>query len=89
MIFTDPNDARMNLCMQNDSTFHGNLNSRRLNYTIATSQSQQDIFDMVSFSGEWATDEAHLHLNHRISTHNCTHKSGTQKYGTTWRQQLP
>ena len=45
----------------NDSAFHGNLISRRLNHTIPTSQSQQGIFDMAYFSGERATEEAHLH----------------------------
>ena len=37
IIFTDPNDARMTLRIPNVSAFHGNLISRRLNYTIPTS----------------------------------------------------
>ena len=40
IIFTDPNDARMTLRISNDSAFHGNLISRRLNYTIPTSLSR-------------------------------------------------
>ena len=67
-MFTDPYDARMTLRIPNDSAFHGNLISRRLSYTIPTSQSQQGIFDMACFSSERATEEAHLHMNRRISS---------------------
>ena len=49
IISTEPNVARMNLWIPNDSAFHGNLFNRRLNYIIPISQPQQDIFDMASF----------------------------------------
>ena len=65
----------MTLRIPNDSAFHGNLISTRLNYTIPTSQSQQGIFGMGYFSGERATDEVHLPLNRRISTHNCRYRT--------------
>ena len=48
-IFTEPNVARMNLRIPNDSVINGNLFNRRLNYTIPISQPWQDIFDMASF----------------------------------------
>ena len=48
-IFTEPNVARMNLRIPNDSAINGNLFNRRLNYTIPISQPRQDIFDMASF----------------------------------------
>ena len=61
----------MTLRIPNDSAIDGILFNRHLNYFIPTSQSQQRIFDMAYFSGQRATEEAHLHLNRRISTHSC------------------
>ena len=48
-IFTEPNVARMNLRIPNDSAIDGILFNRRLNYAIPISQPLQDIFDMLSF----------------------------------------
>ena len=70
-IFTEPNVARMTLRIPNDSAIDGILFNRHLNYFIPTSQSQQGVFDMAYFSGQRATEEGHLHLNRRISTHSC------------------
>ena len=74
-IFTEPNVARMNLWIPHDSAIDGILFNRRLNYAIPTSQSQQGIFEMVYFSGERATDEVHLQMNRRTSTHNCRYRT--------------
>ena len=65
----------MNLRIPHDSAIDGILFNRRLNYAIPTSQSQQGIFEMVYFSGERATDEVHLQMNRRISTHNCRYRT--------------
>ena len=65
----------MTLRIPNDSVIDGILFNRHLNYVIPTSQSQQGIFDMAYFSGERATEEAHLHLNRRISIHNCRYRT--------------
>ena len=48
-IFTEPNVARMNLRIPNDSAIDGILFNRRLNYAIPIYQPLQDIFDMPSF----------------------------------------
>ena len=48
-IFTEPNVARMNLRIPNDSAIDGILFNRRLNYTIPISQPLQNICDMPSF----------------------------------------
>ena len=73
--FHGTNVARMNLRIPHDSAIDGILFNRRLNYAIPTSQSQQGIFEMVYFSGERSTDEVHLQMNRRTSTHNCRYRT--------------